>query len=357
MKRRGISILVLVVAAVFGSLQMNAQIQLTTETYDLLSLHWSMPTYLDPAATGDTDYIRIRAGARMELLGSHDSPKNYLAVADSPFKIGSKRIGAGIVANSLSYDLFRNFSIGAQGSYKFNFKKSVLSVGIQLGYYHTKFKGSELVITNNSGEDLPDNEKPGESENPDTDIPDPENPDYDENDIPTQDIGGGAFDVGIGIRFQHPKFYVAISGRHLTNPTIKLIREGEEASDTRYVETKLPATLYFDAGGNIAINNSLFTLQPSMLLATDFKDIKGVVEMRATYDRKFTFGVDYRYNSAAGVVAGLYLKNFFIGYSWEYDYKNHPRGSTGNHELVLGYQLKLDMGGKNTFSHRSIRIM
>lgn len=314
----------------------------------MLTQHWAMPTLLNPAATGDIDFIRIRGGARMQYFGSHQSPKNYLATADMPFKISEKRIGVGIMVNSETFDLFNNLLVGAQGSYKFKIKNSRLSVGIQIGYYHSKFKGSELVITNNGNTDDEEGETDGEMTPEDTDDP---------FDLPTQDVSAGKVDLTVGVRYDHPKFHVALSGVHLTNSTLKLTTDGESSTDARYVESKLPTTLYFDGGGNIGINNSLISLQPSLLAATDFKDFTAVLDLRATYNGKVTFGLDYRFNRAVGVMAGLILKDFFIGYNWEYDYKANPKGSTGNHELVIGYQFKLNMGDKSNFSHRSIRIM
>lgn len=337
-------------------------VMITSEIDVLLSQHWAMPTLLNPGATGDIDYIRVRGGARLDYLGSRQSPKSFLAAADSPFKLLGKRIGAGLIVNSYNYWLFRNLLVDAQGSYKMKIKNSTLSIGVQIGYYHTKFKGSELRMSDFQD---PDNGTPGEEGEGDEESGEGSqgvsgSGTYNGltiDDLPTHDVGGGALDFGVGIRFEHPKFYVGISGMHLTNSIIRLATEGESASDARYIRSKLPATLYFDTGGNIPIHNSLISLQPSLIAATDFSNFSGVVVMRATYNNLVSFGADYRYNRAAGLMASLNLKNFFIGYSWEYDYKSHPRGSTGNHEIVLGYQFKLDMGGKNLFSHRSIRIM
>lgn len=345
-----------------GARRAEGQISVTVEPDAMMAQHWAMPTLLDPASTGEIDFIRIRGGARMDYLGSHESPKNYLAAADSPFKLFGKRIGAGLIFNSKSYDLWRNLQVSAQGSYKLQIKKSTISIGLQIGYYHTKFKGSEMIQYNQSKEE--EGDIPGEELFTREDDPE-EGPDEegtgtlpgDTMEYPTEDVAAGVFDMAIGLRYDHPLFHVGVSVQHLTNPKMKLTREGETATDTRYLECKLPMTLYFDAGGNIGINNTLFTLQPSLLLATDFKDFRGLVEMRATYKKMLTFGVDYRWNRAAGIIAGLSIKNFYVGYSWEYDYAFHPHGSTGNHELVLGYQFKMDMGGKNLFSHRSIRIM
>ena len=346
------------------STKATAQVEVTAMPETLLTQHWAMPTFLNPAATGDIDFIRIRGGARMEWLGSHDSPKNYLAAADSPFKVGGKRIGAGIIISSNSYYLYRNFLIGAQGSYKFRIKKSSLSVGIQIGYFHSKFKGSEYTYYNNTGN--PGDENGGSaseemllSRTDDDPAGDAEEdfPDTPENQYPTQDVKGGTIDMSIGVRYEHKYFHLGLSVLHITNSKIDLTQNGEKTSDLQYIECKVPRTLYFEAGGNIGINNSLFTLQPSVLVGTDFSDFHGIAELRATYNQKVTFGVDYRWNNAVGVMAGLMLKNFFIGYNWEYDYKNRPYGSTGNHELVLGYQFKMDMGKGAKFAHRSIRIM
>ncbi|MCH5231592.1 MAG: PorP/SprF family type IX secretion system membrane protein [Muribaculaceae bacterium] len=343
---------ILVLFMILNAGGLKSQVYVTADVDALLNQHWAAPTLLNPAATGDIDFIRIRAIGRLDYLGSRKSPKNFMAVADSPFKLLGKRIGAGLVVNSATYDLFSNLLIGAQGSYKLKIRQSTLSIGVQLGYFHTKFKGSEFVIYNNGESSEGSGEEKGEEGESGNDDDAPDLSDY-----PTQDVGAGSVDLAVGLRFDHPAFYAGVSVAHITNPKLKLTKEGEEITDTRYMESHLPMTMYFDVGGNIRINNSLFTLQPSVLLATDFSDFKGIAEMRATYNQKVTFGLNYRYNRAAGVIAGLFLKEFYIGYSWEYDYKLNPKGSTGNHEIVLGYQFKMDMSPKSNFRQRSIRIM
>lgn len=365
-KKKFILFLLATIGAIYPSI-VKAQVDA------MLTQHWQIPTLTNPAATGDIDFIRIRGAARLDMLGIYHAPKNFIGTADAPFKVLGKRIGVGIIANSRTFDLYDNLLVGAQGSYKFQIKKSRLSVGIQLGYYHTKFKGSELVIDNSGGNNGGDPDlspgNPGElnpdaffftreegEETPPEDTGGEESP-YDPDDLPTHDVKGGAFDISIGIRYELPNFYVGISGAHLTSPSIRLTTDGESSSDSRYLENKLKATLYFETGGNIPIHNSLISLQPSLFLGSDFSKIDGIVEMRATYNQLVTFGVDYRYNRAVGVMAGISIKNFFLGYAWEYDYTREARRSTGNHEIVLGYNFKLDIGGKNLFSHRSIRLM
>lgn len=358
-----------------------SNILITAQPEELLTQSWAIPTLTNPAAVaGDTTFVRIRAGARLDYLGSRRSPKDFFAAADAPFKLMGKYIGAGLVVNSNSYDIYRNLSIGTQGSYKFMLGKGVLSVGVQLGYFRASYKGTQLELNINGTGGNP-NGPAGGGNNPSTDgnqtrdeelIPgegdsgagnegsgdsggDDNEPD--DLDMPTQDMAGGALDVAVGLRYEHPAFYVGVSALHLTNSEIKLKKENESATDLQYLRYKVPMTLYFEAGGNIAFKNSLISLQPSLSMLSDFKDIQGVAVVRATYNQRFSLGFNYRYNRAAGVLASINIKNFFLGYNWEYDYKWHPKGSTGNHELVLGYKFKLESGGKNNFSHRSIRIM
>lgn len=302
----------------------------------LFTQYWALPTLLNPAATGNTDFLRIRGGARLQWVGIENAPKSFLATGDMPFKIGNKRIGAGVALWQESLGLFSNLHIGAQGSYKFNVKKlkGTIGVGLQLSYYNSKFKGSEVYIPD--GDDYHQSNDPA---------------------IPTRDLSGNAFDVSLGVDYTHKYFHVGLSGLHLTSPKIKMGYEGTESTDLKQYETELPRAIYFEADGNIDIRNTLFTLQPSLLIGTDLSDFTADLTMRATYNKFITFGLGYRWNSAVCIMIGAEFKNFFLGYAFDYPTSSLGRASAGSHELVAGYQLKLDMSGKNKNKHRSIRIM
>lgn len=81
------------------------------------------------------------------------------------------------------------------------------------------------------------------------------------------------------------------------------------------------------------------------------------MSMRAVYNRFLSFGIGYRWNDAVSVMVGASFRNFFIGYSFDYSTSAIARASSGSHEIVAGYQIKLDLSGKNRHRHRSIRIM
>lgn len=300
----------------------------------LLSQSWAVPTYYNPAATGGVDFLRIRGGGRLQWLGIDNAPKTFLATADMPVKIGNKRIGVGADMMNESLGLFSNMQINVQGSYKLKFLKGTLSIGVQGGYYSSKFKGSEVVL--------------------------PEGDDYHQGSdeaIPTQDVTGNTFDLSAGIYYTHKWFSIGISGFHLLDPTVKLDTEGNESSETTYYETRLPRTLYFTADSNIPLKNTLFELQPSLMAVTDFSDFNVQAAMRARYNKFLSFGIGYRYKDAVSVMVAAEFKNFFIGYSYDYPTSAISKASSGSHEIIAGYQIKLDFSGVNKNKHRSIRIM
>jgi hypothetical protein len=94
-----------------------------------------------------------------------------------------------------------------------------------------------------------------------------------------------------------------------------------------------------------------------MLVKTDFNTYTAEATMRATYNKIFTIGIGYRWKDAVSAMIGAEIKNFFLGYAYDYPLSAIGKVSSGSHEILAGYQLKLDFSGKNRNKHRSIRIM
>lgn len=299
-----------------------------------LTQYWAVPAYYNPAATGTTDFVRIRGGAKLQWIGITNAPRSFLATADSPLKIGSKRIGLGVNFSQESIGLFSNILANVQASYKIKLFKGTLSIGLQGGYFNSKFKGSEIYI--------------------------PDNDDYHQGtdtNLPTQDLTGDAFDFSAGLHYSHRHWSFGISGLHLLQPAVRLGIEGNESSDSQEYETILQRQVYFIADGNIPIKNTLFEVQPSMLVRTDFSSFGAEVTARALYNKFLSFGLGYRWKEALSVMVGAEFKNFFLGYAFDYPLSAINRASSGSHEIVAGYSLKLDFSGKNRNRHRSIRLM
>ena len=300
----------------------------------MLTQHWAIPTFYNPANSGNTDYLRIRGGARLQWLGIENAPRSFFGAADTPFMLGGKRIGAGITAMQESLGLFSNLNLGVQISYKFKLGKGILSIGVQPAYYNSQFKGSKVVL--------------------------PDNDDYhqgSDTSIPTQDLTGNHFDLSAGVSYSLNWLTVGVSCMHIMDPTVNLNLQGSSSNEAQQYQTELPRQLYLIADGNIPLKNSLFELQPSLLLTSNLEGFTGEIDMRSTYNKFLTFGVAYRYQDAVGMTICGEYKNFFLGYAYEYPLSGINKASSGSHEIVAGYSLKLDFSGKNKNKHRSIRIM
>lgn len=300
--------------------------------------YWAMPTYYNPAYAGSIEYIRIRGGANLQWLGIKNAPQTFNLTADMPIKIGKKQmIGVGINGMQESIGLFENLLVGAQISYQFKALKGIFSVGLQPAYYNTKFKGSDVYIPEGDDYHQPDDEA-----------------------IPTQDVTGNAFDLSAGIRYSHKYFSVGVSALHILEPKITLDKEGNNSQTTNEAdqyETVLPRQMYFTADGNIPLKNTLFSLQPSLLVRTDFSNFSAEITARATYNRFISFGVGYRFKDALSAMVAAEFKNFFVGYAYSYPLSPLNRASSGSHEVVIGYNVKLNLDKKNKNKQRSIRIM
>ena len=306
----------------------------TAQSDPQLTQYWALPAFYNAGAAGASDYLRVRGGTRMQWIGIDGAPQSFFIQADSPLAIGRKRIGLGVQMQQEKIGLFSNMLLGVQGAYKFKLFKGELSAGFQLGYFNQKFSGSKI-------------ENPG-----DDDYHQP-----DDEAIPKEDLNGSAFDLGVGIFYTKPRFWVGVSSTHLLKPTIKMSLQGSENTETQEFESELGRMVYFMGGCNFPIKNTLFVLEPSALVKTDFNFFTAEVTMRATYNRFLTFGVAYRYNDAVSAMIGATFRNFFLGYSYDYPLSAIVKVSSGSHEIVAGYQLKLDFSGKNKNKHRSIRIM
>ena len=305
-----------------------------------LSQYYEVPSYYNPAAIGNTDMVRIRLGSRLQWVGIDNAPRTILATADMPIKIGKKRIAVGLTANQASEGLFRNLSINLQAGYKFNLFKGVMTAGVQLGYANEVFKGSEVLI--------------------------PDSDDYHESTdeaIPRTDVSGNAFDLGAGIYYSHKYFWAGISGTHLMSPTIKFSDDSQNNSSTSTDNTRgdyefqLRRTLYFMAGSNIPIKNTLFEVIPSLMVKSDFTFTRAELTGRLRYKKLFTFGLGYRHDDAVIATLAAEYKGFFIGYSFDYPTSAISKASSGSHEIIAGYSLKLNLSEKNKNKHKSIRIM
>ena len=297
--------------------------------------YWAVPAFYNPAYIGQKEFVRIRLGANLQWLGIKRAPQSFIATADMPVKIGKKQpLGVGLSAMQESIGLYRNIWVSGQAAYRFRALKGVFSIALQPAYYSTTFKGSDVYIPEGDDYHQPDDEA-----------------------LPREDVAGQAFDLSAGISYTHRYFSVGISALHIMEPKIELRQDNAQQTETSQFSATVPRQMYFTADGNIPIKNSLFSLQPSLLVRTDFNNFSAEVTMRSTYKQFISFGLGYRWKDALSAMIGAEFKNFFLGYAYSYPLSPINRASSGSHEIVAGYMVKLNFGDKNRNKHRSIRIM
>ncbi|MDE5634811.1 MAG: type IX secretion system membrane protein PorP/SprF, partial [Muribaculaceae bacterium] len=157
--------------------------------------------------------------------------------------------------------------------------------------------------------------------------------------------------------YTHRWFWAGISVNHLNNPTVTFNSETGQGGVENNYEFKVGRTAYFMAGSNIAVKNTLLELIPSVLVKSDFNFTTAEMTARLRYNRFLSAGLGYRYKDALSLILAAELKGFYIGYSYDYPTSAIAKVSSGSHEIIAGYSLKLDLSDKNRNKHKSIRIM
>ena len=293
--------------------------------------YWALPSYYNPSAIGNVDFIHITAGSKLQWLGVKHAPMNFMALADMPFKFLGKRWGVGLLVQQESVGLFSTQTISAQLAWKKKMLGGTLSVGVQVGLLNQSFKGDSIFI--------------------------PENNQYHtgaDDAIPKTVVDGKAFDLAAGVTFTHKWFWISLSGTHITAPTINL-KAGQNEEDLYQFDTG--RYFYLMAGSNIPIKNTLIEIQPSIMVKTDTKFWQYEATARFRYNKFISAGVAYRHKDAVCAMLGAEFKNFFVGYAYDFPISAMNKATHGSHELFLNYNVKLNLGEVNKNKHKSIRIM
>lgn len=301
-----------------------------------LTQYYEVPAYYNAGAIGSTDLLRIRGGMRLQWMGIHGAPRSIVGTADMPLRLMGNRFAVGLVLQQETIGLYHNMTLGARAAYHRNLFKGRLSAGVGLGFLDQAFKGSDVF--------LPDEDDFHQGS---------------DDAIPTNDIRGTAFDLSAGLMYTHPRFWVGISVNHINNPTVSMSTDTGNSGTDGGFNYKFTAgrVAYFMAGSNIQVKNTLLEVIPSMLVKSDFTFTTAEVTARLRYNRFITAGLGYRYKDAVSLILGAEIKGFYIGYSYDYSTTAIARASSGSHELMAGYSLKLDFSEKNRNRHKSIRIM
>ncbi len=286
--------------------------------------YWALQSYFNPASSGLGGQLNIQGAYSAQLTGFEDAPATILAAADLPLFFLNPRHGAGVGFMNDKIGLFSNKKLYLQYAYHQPLWGGQLSAGVRLGLLDESFDGSKL--------DVEDTSDPA---------------------FASSQVDGTAFDVDFGLRYTYKKlWYAGISSMHLTAPTIKL-------GDDKMHQTEVSRLYYLTGGYTLRFKNPIYALETSGIVRTDMMAWRGDVTARLTYDGPKLHlygGLSYSPTVGVALLVGTTFQGIKIGYSYEM-YTGGVGALSGTHEIVLGYQMDLNLGKKGKNRHQSLRIL
>lgn len=291
--------------------------------YDAHFTHyWKMHNFYNPAGAGFEKEMAIYAAYSNQMTGFEGNPKTMLINIDAPipFIKSDHNLGLGILNDDIG--LFSNQRLYLNYAYGFKLFKGRFAIGIQAGLVNSSFESKDIDFG-------------GESNDPA---------------FPSGNADGNNLDLGAGILYQHKYFHAGVSAFHLNAPLIEL---GEKN------EIQIDPYLNFLAGGNIPLKNPLLSIQPSLMVMTDFVSWRADISARATYsydEKEFFGGITYSPMTSVAVILGMEMMNISLSYGYEL-FTSGVGAANGNHDIYIGYKIDLGTFKKGKNKHNSIRIL
>ena len=297
-----------------------------------LGQYMYMPTAYNPAAAGEGDLMKVAGVHRMQYVDITNAPMSTWFSFSSPFVIGKTRHGAGVRFLNDRYGLFTTQSLYAQYAYRHKIGNGVLSVGADLGFANVGFKGDSINL-GKMGDDY-----------------------HETNDeaVPSGSKSGMKFDMGVGIYYATPTWWVGGSYSHLTRPEIEW---SDGTSGTRQTIT-LVGTMYVVGGYHWRLKNYReWVLTPSAMVMSDFVSWDVNLTFLCDYKDRYRWGLGYRIAGSVNILLGIdIISGLQLGYSCELPTNKLLLESYGSHEIYLAYGFDI-LKPKRTNKYKSIRYL
>lgn len=286
-----------------------------------------MPTSYNPAAAGESNMMRVSGAHRMQYVDITNAPMTTWFSFTSPFVIGKTYHGAGVRFLNDRYGLYTTQSFYVQYAYRQRLGKGYLSVGVDLGFVNVGFKGDSINL-GEMGDDY-----------------------HESNDeaIPMGSKSGMNFDMGVGLYYSTPNWWVGASYSHVTRPTV----EWDEYSDVRLV-----GTMYVSGGYHFRLKDyKNWMLTPSAMVMSDFSSWDANLTLMCDYKDRYRWGLGYRIAGSVNVLLGIdIISGLQLGYSCELPTNKLLLESYGSHEVFLAYSFDI-LKPKRTNKYKSIRYL
>ena len=286
-----------------------------------------LPTAYNPAAAGDEDLMKVAGMHRMQFTGIKNAPMTTYFSFASPFVIGKTKHAAGVRFLNDRFGLFSNQALHAQYAYRLKLGNGYLAIGADLGFVNISFANDSVNLSKLNADYFSSSDPA----------------------LPTGQGGNGmTFDLGLGIWYSAPTWWVSASMSHLTYPTLHWSDESD---------FHLKGTMYLAGGYNWRLRNKNWVLKPSMLVMSDFREWDINIAMIAELKDRYRFGASYRIMGNVGLILGMdIIAGLQIGYTYELPTSKLIYESYGSHELYLAYGFDI-LKPKRTNRYKSVRYL
>ncbi len=282
--------------------------------------------YYNPGFAGSIGGISALGLVRQQWVGFKDNdgnkvaPNTYTLSVHSPLNFLHGGVGLNIYNDKLGFQ--SEIGVKLMYAYRMDLGMGNLGIGIQLDFLNSTIDFAKLR----------------------------EGAPPDQQDDPLLQGGKDSdmiFDFGLGIQYLVPeKFYIGLSSTRIL----------ESESTKIYYQYK--RHYFLSAGYEWAFpNNPSFVIEPSLLVKSDAVKTQFDLATLLKYNNKVWGGVSYstlRVMDPFAVLLGLSIKDIMIGYA--YTIPTSAIGSSGSHEVMVGYNFKIDMD-KGRRSYRNTRFL
>lgn len=300
-------------AGLMGVVHAQQEPQYTQYMFDRLSVN--------PAVAGTSGNMCVTALLRQQWSGFEGAPKTGLFNFQMPISKISSGVGLSVYMDQLG----QQKGTIARLSYSFHrkFGPGTFGVGLYAGMT-SRSLGSDWVSVD---------------------------PVANDDAIPDAGVSDAGFDLGAGLYYVAPTFWVGISSTQLPEAAL------EEVSIKN-------ARHYFLQGGyDWAIGgNKKYVLQPSVLVKSDGATTQLDVNATFLYNDMVWLGVTYRTEDAIAPMIGYQYKfpsgnsSIRLGYSYDVTTSQLSNYSSGSHEVMLNYCFKIIKPEKLEI-YRNIRFL
>ncbi len=297
----------------------------------LIGQYMYMPTAYNPAAAGEGDLMKVAGLHRMQNIGINNAPMTTFFSFTSPFVIGKTKHGAGVRFMNDRFGLFTNQSLHVQYCYRQPIRKGHLSVGLDMGFINVGFKGDSVNLSQMQSTYFR----------------------QDDPAVPSSLKSDMKFDLGVGIYYSTPTWWVGGSYSHLTRPVAELDMENSKSA-----AVKVAGTMYVAGGYHFRLkHHKEWQLTPSAMVMSDFSSWDANVTLMCDYKDRYRWGLGYRVLGSVNVLVNIdIISGLSIGYTCEIPTSKLISESYGTHEIYLAYGFEI-LKPKRTNKYKSVRYL